>query len=135
MSVSQLIKVSPLPARRPTWREAFEWEGIKWFLDCGFGPDGHVREVFLTPRNTKLALAATMADACIGISFLLQRGMTVAEYLAKLTKLPPAEQLDGEEPLEENAAYSLIGDAMRRALRLENTHRNEALKLYGAAAR
>lgn len=133
MSVTQLIAVSPLPARRYVWREAFKWEGIKWFLDCGFALDATVREIFLTPRNAKISLGATMADACIGISFLLQRGMTVGEYLTKLTKLPPDDQLDGKVPLQEPSAYSLIGDAVRRAVRIETEKRDDALAAYAAA--
>lgn len=127
MSVTQLIKVSPLPTRRYTWRESFEWEGIKWFLDCGFAADGSVREIFLTPRNAKVSLAATMADACIGISFLLQRGMTAAEYTAKLLPLPHAGEYAA-------GATSLIADALRRAVRIEIDKRDDALAIYAMAA-
>lgn len=113
----------PLPPRRYTWREAFEWEGLKWFLDCGFAADGSVREIFLTPRNAKVSLAATMADACIGISFLLQHGMGIAAYCGKLIPLPGA----GERS---PGATSLIAEAARRAVRIEIDKRDDARARY-----
>lgn len=74
----------PLPNKRLHIVERIDHAGVHYHVGYGFDSDGCVREVFADARKTGSDTQATLSDACIMLSLLLQHGMSIADIAAAL---------------------------------------------------
>jgi hypothetical protein len=77
-----------LPPRRPNVTVEIDWQGHPITLTVGFCPDsGAPREVFAdTAKGGQMA--ATVADACVWASILLQMGASIEDLRKSLGRVP-----------------------------------------------
>lgn len=72
-----------LPNRRTGIAETIQWDGGEYDCQASFDPAApRVSEAFISGHKVGSAMAATMADAAIMFSILLQAGFP-ADYLAQ----------------------------------------------------
>lgn len=63
---------------------------ILWFNNCcftvtiGYFPDGRPGDVFASGAKTGSDMAATIADACVALSLMMQSGMDIAKCAKSL---------------------------------------------------
>lgn len=114
-----------LPSRRLCLTDVVEWHGQDWLLSIGFDHAGTVREVFLAGPKFGSEIEATLADACILVSLLLQHDHEPAALLASLSRDP----ISPEDP-----AASPIGLVLERLVTMQAAGRQAAIEAYQAAA-
>ena len=72
---------------RRSWKSAPTERGVRVDIDSG--------EVFADGRRTGSDAQAMLSDACIAVSLLLQRGMTIGEVAASFGELRAEGQANG----------------------------------------
>lgn len=117
---TSLAAAAPVRHRLPDRRHAIT-ERVTWGPDGAFALDvtvgidplsGHVREVFIDGHKSGSALEATMDDAAILASMLLQHGCRAADLAQRITRSDPRVR-PGE------AATSPIGRMLQFAATIE----------------
>lgn len=90
LSVNQPLR-RRLPNRRPSVTTTTEWAGHSLHLTVGFYPDGCPGEIFARLAKVGSNLDATLDDAAILASRLLQRGETLDDIARGLGRDPTGE--------------------------------------------
>ncbi|PWR24968.1 ribonucleotide reductase [Zavarzinia aquatilis] len=114
-----------LPNRRLCLTDVVSWHGADWLLSIGFDHGGRVREVFLSGPKCGSEIEATLADACILVSLLLQHDHEPAALLDRLSRDP----VSPEDP-----AASPIGLVLERLAAMQASGAEAAREAYAAAA-
>ena len=99
-------------------------------VNYGFDSQGRVREIFCHNEKPGTDLDAIMSDACIAISHLLQRGMTVVELADTLGRDCEEMSRDGvpASPLGTIARVGVIVEQAEHERMRANAQAVEALK-------
>ena len=82
-----------LPDRRPNETIELEFEGTSYAVTIGYFPDGRVGEVFTHGAKVGSTMDATLDDASVAISLLLQFGVEPGQLAASMGRGG-----DGHEP-------------------------------------
>lgn len=77
---------SRLPDRRARLGFEFEHRGIRFTCCAGFYDDGRLGEIFLSTKKTGTQVDGDVRDAALLFSLLIQRGESVENIRAALTK-------------------------------------------------
>ena len=80
-----------LPNRRAAETVQLEHNGTRFMVTIGFYPDGRPGEVFTHGARSGSALDALLADACVVVSCLIQRGVKPCEIASSMGRLGNAE--------------------------------------------
>ena len=89
-----MISTAPrerLPSRRPSITRTINWAGKEFSISIGFWLDGRPGEVFADGPKTGSDMRELLADACIAVSIGLQNGITPAELLHSMGRVPISE--------------------------------------------
>src|SRR3954451_20621656 len=80
-----------LPDRRAAATVDLEHGASRFTVTIGFYPDGRPGEVFTHGIRTGSGLDAILADACVVVSWLIQRGVELRDLASSMGRLGSAE--------------------------------------------